>query len=82
MTLPEQILADLLIGRSTVSNIAIHLGERQEVVVAALYAERAQGTVEAKALQNLTVWQLTEQGRQLASLLPAVPKFPHTDDLA
>jgi predicted Rossmann fold nucleotide-binding protein DprA/Smf involved in DNA uptake len=76
MTDRQQILRDLLTSRSTADAICDHTDLPLADINATLADEEIAGTVETRPLATLTVWQLTEAGRAIASTLPKTePQF-------
>lgn len=64
--IPLAILKDLLVSRSTSDSIAGRLGRSEQYAKEILRDLLAKGLVETQPLKNLTVWQLTYDGRTAA----------------
>lgn len=62
-----RILADLLISPSTVSSLALRLDSPTSDIENALRDDEIAGNVVSRPLGCLTVWQLTANGRALAT---------------
>ena len=79
MTTPNKILTDLLISQSTTDALAQRIRLPMLVVRAMCERHEKDGLLEQfKIADTLTVWRLTESGRDMASTLsPAVATNPY-----
>lgn len=76
ITTAQAVRRDLLVSRSTADSIAGRLGQPTDVVTAILAKDELDGMVEASPLQCLTVWQLTVEGRAIATTYPKAKQYP------
>lgn len=73
MTTPNKILRDLLIGQSTTDALAERMRAPMLAVRAMCERHERDGLLEqSKIADSLTVWRLTDDGRDMAAALPPV----------
>lgn len=79
MNARQQILSDLLTSPSSASAITDHTDIPTAQVTIILQREESAGLVESRQLellaQFITVWRLTEEGRDIALTFPPAPKL-------
>lgn len=80
MTTPDKILADLLISQSTCDALAERMRCPMLAVRAMCERHERDGLLEqSKIADTITVWRLTDNGREVAEdLCPAVAANPYT----
>lgn len=79
MTARDKILQDLLTSPSSACAISDHTDIPEGAVLVILKLDSAAGLVESRQLellaQFITVWRLTEEGRDIALTFPPAPKL-------
>lgn len=77
VTNAQAVRRDLLAGRSTADSIAGRLSLPTDVVTAILKDDEIAGMVDASPLKCLTIWDLTIEGRAIATTYPKSVQFPY-----